>query len=109
MPETLLLEVGAYHRRKLNTIVASIIERLRDVQQQMPTLVRIGALVFFANVMLYVLFVFLVHFVSYLSTSTMAEANTITTIVQIFGLLIVLLGGLLMDRFGKLQVNCWGK
>jgi MHS family proline/betaine transporter-like MFS transporter len=108
MPETLVLEVGACYSRQLNTIVASIIERLRDVQQQMPTLVRIGALVSFANVMFYVLFVFLVDFVSHSSTSTMAEANVITTIVQIIGLPIVLLGGLLVDRFGKLPVNRWG-
>lgn len=72
MPETLVLEVGACYSRQLNTIVASIIERLRDVQQQMPTLVRIGALASFANVMFYVLFVFLVDFVSHHSTSTMA-------------------------------------
>lgn len=72
MPETLVHEVGACHSRQLNTIVASIIERLRDVQQQMPTLVRIGALVSFANVMFYVLFVFLVDFDSHHSTSTMA-------------------------------------
>ena len=58
--------------------------------------------------MFYVLFVFLVDLVSHYSTSTMAEANTITTIVQIIGLPIVLLGGLLVDRFGKLPVNRWG-
>jgi MHS family proline/betaine transporter-like MFS transporter len=108
MPETLVLEAGDSHSQHLNTIVSSMFERLRDVQQQMPTLVRIGALVSFANAMFYVLFVFLVDFVGRYSGSNMAEANTITTIVQMIGLPMVLLGRFLVNHFGKLPINRWG-
>ena len=58
--------------------------------------------------MFYVLFVFLVDFVSHHTTSTMVKANIIAIIVHIIGLTIMLLGGLLVDRFGKLPVNRWG-
>ena len=82
--------------------------RLAEVRQQGPLVLRIIALVSFANVVFYVLFVYLVDYSAHQPGSSLAQANTISTVIQTLGLPLVLLGGVLADRWGKLQVNRLG-
>ena len=71
-------------------------------------MLRIIALVSFANVVFYVLFVYLVDYSANQAGSSLAQANTTSTVIQTLGLPLVLLGGVLADRWGKLQVNRLG-
>lgn len=82
--------------------------RLAEVRQQGPLVLRIIALVSFANVVFYVLFVYLVDYSAHQPGSSLAQANTTSTVIQTIGLPLVLLGGVLADRWGKLQVNRLG-
>lgn len=82
--------------------------RLAEVRQQGPLVLRIIALVSFANVVFYVLFVYLVDYSAHQPGSSLAQANTTSTVIQTLGLPLVLLGGVLADRWGKLQVNRLG-
>ena len=108
MPETLATPSDAPELRAPGDVLAAMGQRLREMGRQGPLVLRIAALVAFANVMFYVLFVFLVDYVGQQSGSSMAEANGITTVVQTLGLPLVLLGGVLVDRLGKVPVNRWG-
>jgi MFS family permease len=76
--------------------------------QQGLLVLRIIALVSFANVVFYVLFVYLVDYSVHQPGSSLAQANTTSTVIQTLGLPLVLLGGVLADRWGKLQVNRLG-
>ncbi|MEB3308197.1 MAG: MFS transporter [Cyanobacteriota bacterium] len=108
MPETLdpgMDEPVATHPVELLGAVGA---RLGELRRQGALVLRIAALVAFANVMFYVLFVFLVDLVGHRSGSSMAEANGITTLIQTVGLPLVLLGGVLADRIGRVPVNRWG-
>ncbi|MEB3171192.1 MAG: MFS transporter [Synechococcaceae cyanobacterium] len=78
-------------------------------------LLEIGALVAFANVVFYVLFIYLVEFHSYpplghgpAGVGDPALVNTITTASQSLGLLAVLFGGWLCDRIGDLRAVGFG-
>ncbi len=78
-------------------------------------LLEIGALVAFANVVFYVLFIYLVEFHSYpplghgpAGVGDPALVNTITTANQSLGLLAVLFGGWLCDRIGALRAVGFG-
>ena len=108
MPETLAPPADAPAVTRPAELLAAMGQRLLEIRRQGPLVLRIAALVAFANVMFYVLFVFLVDYVGHRSGSSMAEANGIATVVQTLGLPLVLLGGLLVDRFGKVPVNRWG-
>lgn len=108
MPETLALPADAPTAARPAALLAAMGQRLQEVRRQGPLVLRIAALVAFANVMFYVLFVFLVDYVGHRAGSSMAEANGIATLVQSLGLPLVLLGGVLVDRFGKVPVNRWG-
>lgn len=108
MPETLIATDDAPTATRPSELLAAMGRRLREVRRQGPLVLRIAALVAFANVMFYVLFVFLVDHVGHQSGSSMAEANAVTTVVQTLGLPVVLLGGVLVDRWGKVPVNRWG-
>ncbi|MCP9902577.1 hypothetical protein KBY72_02865 [Cyanobium sp. BA5m-21] len=79
-----------------------------EVRQQGPLVLRIIALVSFANVVFYVLFVYQVDYSAHQAGSSLAQANTTSTVIQTLGLPLVLLGGVLADRWGKLQVNRLG-
>ena len=108
MPETLAPE----HRDRLPAGLGSLLRamggRLAEVRQQGPLVLRIVALVSFANVVFYVLFVYLVDYSSHQIGSSLAQANATTTVIQTAGLPLVLLGGLLADRWGKRSVNRLG-
>jgi len=108
MPETLTIPDDAPAAAGPVELLAAIGKRVLEVRQQGPLVLRIAALVAFANVMFYVLFVFLVDYVGHQRGSSMAEANGIATVAQTLGLPLVLLGGVLVDRFGKVPVNRWG-
>jgi MHS family proline/betaine transporter-like MFS transporter len=80
---------------------------LRQVLQQWPLVLRVMALVSFANVVFYLGFVFLVdHCGQQLGNS--AAANTVSTVLQTLGLPLVVWGGHLADRWGLVAVNRWG-
>jgi MHS family proline/betaine transporter-like MFS transporter len=73
-------------------------------------LLEIGAVVAFANVVFYVLFIYLVEFHSHpplghgpAGVGDSALVNAITTVSQALGLLAVLFGGWLCDRIGALR------
>jgi MHS family proline/betaine transporter-like MFS transporter len=82
--------------------------RLAEVRQQGPLVLRIIALVSFANVVFYVLFVYLVDYSGHQAGSSLAQANATSTVIQTLGLPLVLLGGVLADRWGQLPVNRLG-
>jgi MHS family proline/betaine transporter-like MFS transporter len=106
MPETLVLPDDAPGSGA--ALLDAMGSRLIELRQQAPLVLRIAALVAFANVMFYVLFVFLVDFAAHQPGSSMAQANGIATLTQTLGLPLVLLGGVLVDRCGKVPVNRWG-
>ncbi len=108
MPETLAPPEDAPVAASPAALLGAMGQRLQEVRLQGPLVLRIAALVSFANVMFYVVFVFLVDLVGHQGGSSMAEANGITTITQTLGLPLVLLGGVLVDRWGKVPVNRWG-
>ena len=108
MPETLETPDDAPAAMRPAELLGAMGQRLLELRQRGPLVLRIAALVAFANVMFYVLFVFLVDYVGHRSGSSMAEANGIATVVQTLGLPLVLLGGVLVDRWGKVPVNRWG-
>jgi MHS family proline/betaine transporter-like MFS transporter len=107
MPETLAAPADAPGAGAA-ALVGAMGQRLLEMRRRGPLVLRIMALVAFANVMFYVLFVFMVDFVGQRSGSSMAAANGIATVVQTLGLPLVLLGGVLVDRCGRVPVNRWG-
>ena len=81
--------------------------RLQQVALQWRLVLRVMALVSFANVVFYVSFVYLVDHAGQQSGSS-AAANTISTVMQTLGLPLVVLGGHLADRLGLIASNRWG-
>jgi MHS family proline/betaine transporter-like MFS transporter len=102
MPET--LEIGE------NGELSDAPAPLAALASQGPLLLEIGALVAFANVVFYVLFIYLVEFHSQPPVGAglhgvgdPALVNGITAANQSLGLLAVLLGGWLCDKLGALR------
>jgi MHS family proline/betaine transporter-like MFS transporter len=108
MPETLVGVEPWRGRRDPAALGSAIGERLLSLRHQWPLVVRIGALVAFANVVFYVLFVFMVDFAGHRPGSDMAGANAIATLLQTLGLPLVVLGGVLADRIGRVRANRLG-
>ncbi len=86
-------------------LLAAMGGRLRELGGQWRLVLRIGALVSFANVVFYVLFVYLVDYSGNQGGSSVAAANTTATVIQTLGLPLVVLGGVLVDRYGKVSIN----
>lgn len=108
MPET--LEPGS-DQAALHSgpeLLAAMGRRLGEIGGQWRLVLRIAALVSFANVVFYVLFVYLVDFSGHQVGSSLGQANTTSTVIQTLGLPLVVLGGVLVDRFGKVPVNRFG-
>ena len=87
-------------------LAAAIAGQLRALGRQWRLVVWISALVSFANVVFYVVFVYLVDHAGH-SGGALGPASTITTLLQACGIPLVLIGGLLSDRHGPWRVNWW--
>jgi MFS transporter, MHS family, proline/betaine transporter len=107
LPETLPAGAGGPRLNSAAGLGMAIAGRLRQVAEQWRLVLRVIALVSFANVVFYLAFVFLVdHTGQQLGNS--AAANTVSTVLQTLGLPLVVLGGHLADRHGLVRVNRWG-
>ncbi|MCP9774966.1 MFS transporter [Cyanobium sp. WAJ14-Wanaka] len=105
MPETLEKEPSEVEIKTPGALIGAMAGRLQQVASQWRLVLRIAALVSFANVVFYVLFVYLVDYTGHQGGANLAEANAIATLVQSLGLPFVLLGGVLVDRYGKRLIN----
>lgn len=102
MPETLDTAIG--HRINFHEVFELISKRLQATIKGWKVLVQIAALVSFSNVLFYVLFVYFVDYVSKHGGS-MQSANTVATVVQLFGVPLIVLGGWLADKVGRVQIT----
>jgi len=120
MPETLSAELRAAAPRRPAAVAAAVAAQLAELARQWRLVVRICALVAFANVVFYVMFVYLVDYngpptpLAGASTSSITasasgpSATTVTTVLQTLGVPLVILGGSLADRLGRLRSNRLG-
>lgn len=104
MPET--LDRVIEHRIDFYEVISIIAQRLRATFRAWRVLVKIAALVSFSNVLFYVQFVYFVDYVSKHGGS-MQSANTIATIVQMLGVPLIVLGGWLADKIGRVQITTY--
>ena len=107
MPETLVAVANQGSALRVADLGGPVLALLREVLGQWRLVLQVIALVTFANVMFYLAFVYLVDLTGTRSGQP-AAANTITTVVQLVGLLFVIWGGHLADRHGMVPVNRWG-
>jgi MHS family proline/betaine transporter-like MFS transporter len=109
MPETLSAQNGAGPAAAdQRALLAAIGHQLHALSRHWRLVLWISALVSFANVMFYVMFVYFVDHAAHGGGGTaMGPTSTITTVVQACGIPLVLLGGLLTDRLGPWPVNWW--
>lgn len=108
MPET--LEIVIEHRVSLKEVRQVIFDRLCSITKNWRVLLKIAALVSFSNVLFYVHFVYFVDYVAK-QTNSMQDTNIVATIVQLFGVPFIVLGGWLGDRIGRVLVTryaTWG-
>ena len=104
MPET--LDTAIQHRINFQEVLQVISKRLHDTIKSWRTLVQIASLVSFSNVLFYVHFVYFVDYVAKHGGS-MQSANTVATIVQLFGVPLIILGGWLADKIGRIQITTY--
>jgi MHS family proline/betaine transporter-like MFS transporter len=107
MPETLAAATHQDSELRVVDLGGPVLALLREVVGQWRLVLQVIALVTFANVIFYLAFVYLVD-LSGTRSGQPAAANTITTVVQLVGLLFVIWGGHLADRHGMVSVNRWG-
>lgn len=106
MPETLAPGDGP-PIRTVGQLGGAMAGRLAEMAGQWRLVLRVIGLVTFANVIFYLVFVFLVDHTGQQLGNT-AAANTVATVLQTLGLPLVVLGGHLADRHGLVRVNRWG-
>ncbi len=102
MPET--LETAIEHKLSLKELFALIAMRLKEVAHGWRVLVQIAALISFSNVMFYVQFVYFVDYAAKHGGS-MQSANTVATVIQFVGIPLVVLGGWLADKMGRIKIT----
>lgn len=107
MPETLPAGLSAAAPRRPAALLQAAAEQLAQLSGQWRLVLRIAALVAFANVVFYVMFVYLVDYNGRLGSGP-GPANTVTTVFQTLGIPLVVLGGALADRLGRLRANWLG-
>ena len=107
MPETLQLSEDhfLFVQNGTRRIATAIGMQLRHVARQWRLLIRVAALISFSNVVFYVLFVYLVDYVGHQGDGRMRDANTITTVVQALGLPVIVAGGWLADKIGRVTLT----
>ena len=102
MPET--LETAIEHKLSLKELFALIAMRLKEVAHGWRVLVQIAALISFSNVLFYVQFVYFVDYAAKHGGS-MQSANTVATVIQFVGIPLVVLGGWLADKMGRIKIT----
>jgi MHS family proline/betaine transporter-like MFS transporter len=102
MPET--LETAIEHKISFKELFALIAMRLKEVARGWRTLVQIAALISFSNVLFYVQFVYFVDYAAKHGGS-MQSANTVATAIQFVGIPLVVLGGWLADKMGRIKIT----
>jgi MHS family proline/betaine transporter-like MFS transporter len=102
MPET--LETAIEHKISSKELFALIALRLKEVALGWRTLVQIAALISFSNVLFYVQFVYFVDYAAKHGGS-MQSANTVATAIQFIGIPLVVLGGWLADKIGRVKIT----
>lgn len=108
MPETLIAGSDRPDAAGPAAFLAAIGRQLGALARHWRLVIWISALVSFANVVFYVVFVYFVDHAGHGGGgAAVGPASTITTVVQACGIPLVLLGGLLSDRHGAWPVNWW--
>ena len=102
MPET--LETAIEHKISFKELFALISSRLKEVAHGWRVLVQIAALISFSNVLFYVQFVYFVDYAAKHGGS-MQSANTVATVIQFVGIPLVVLGGWLADKIGRIKIT----
>jgi MHS family proline/betaine transporter-like MFS transporter len=102
MPET--LETAIEHKISFKELFALISLRLKEVAHGWRVLVQIAALISFSNVLFYVQFVYFVDYAAKHGGS-MQSANTVATVIQFVGIPLVVLGGWLADKIGRIKIT----
>jgi MHS family proline/betaine transporter-like MFS transporter len=102
MPET--LETAIEHKLSSKELFALIAMRLKEVAHGWRVLVQIAALISFSNVLFYVQFVYFVDYAAKHGGS-MQSANTVATAIQFVGIPLVVLGGWLADKMGRIKIT----
>jgi MFS transporter, MHS family, proline/betaine transporter len=102
MPET--LETAIEHKIGFKELFALISSRLKEVAHGWRVLVQIAALISFSNVLFYVQFVYFVDYAAKHGGS-MQSANTVATAIQFVGIPLVVLGGWLADKIGRIKIT----
>lgn len=102
MPET--LETAIEHKIGFKELFALISLRLKEVAHGWRVLVQIAALISFSNVLFYVQFVYFVDYAAKHGGS-MQSANTVATAIQFVGIPLVVLGGWLADKIGRIKIT----
>jgi MFS transporter, MHS family, proline/betaine transporter len=102
MPET--LETAIEHKLSFKELFALIAMRLKEVAHGWRVLVQIAALISFSNVLFYVQFVYFVDYAAKHGGS-MQSANTVATVIQFVGIPLVILGGWLADKMGRIKIT----
>ncbi|MEY4557675.1 MAG: hypothetical protein RLY42_850 [Pseudomonadota bacterium] len=102
MPET--LETAIEHKLSFKELFALIAMRLKEVAHGWRVLVQIAALISFSNVLFYVQFVYFVDYAAKHGGS-MQSANTVATAIQFVGIPLVVLGGWLADKMGRIKIT----
>ncbi len=102
MPET--FEDAIEHKISSKELTTLILSRLKDVIKNWRILGKIAAIISFSNVLFYVEFVYFVDYVAKHGGS-MQSANTVATAVQLIGIPIVVLGGWLADKLGRVKIT----
>ena len=107
MPETLPTAKAALTPGGYRSTLVAIARQLRQVAHQWPLIGRVAALISFSNLVFYVLFVYLVDYSGHQAGERMADANTIATVIQALGMPVVIAGGWLADRVGRVTLTRW--
>jgi MHS family proline/betaine transporter-like MFS transporter len=102
MPET--FEDAIEHKISSKELSSLILSRLKDVIKNWRTLTQIAAIISFSNVLFYVEFVYFVDYAAKHGGS-MQSANTVATVVQLFGIPLVVIGGWLADKIGRVKIT----
>jgi MHS family proline/betaine transporter-like MFS transporter len=102
MPET--LETAIEHKLSSKELFALIAMRLKEVAHGWRMLVQIAALISFSNVLFYVQFVYFVDYAAK-NGGSMQSANTVATAIQFVGIPLVVLGGWLADKMGRIKIT----
>ena len=107
LPETLPIPSKSNAAHQPGALVDSIVAQVRGLIEYRHQMLQVIALVCTSNVVFYVLFVFLVTHSSATAADGVA-ARTITSVVQLVGIVITTLAGWLVDRYGLIRINVVG-